>query len=116
MNMLLNSFLLLNSLFLATDASRTNINETQQLIVLVISFIALILILIFAIILPDRKKKKAQKNMLLSLKVGAKVTTKSGIVGNIVKLHDDSTSIILVTGRNKQEIEVERDSILDVLD
>ncbi|RMB60957.1 preprotein translocase subunit YajC [Dokdonia sinensis] len=50
--------------------------------------------IIFFIVLPQRKKIKQEKEFDASLKVGAKVVTKSGLHGKVVTMNNDGTCII----------------------
>ncbi len=50
--------------------------------------------IIFFIVLPQRKKIKQEKEFDATLKVGAKVITKSGLHGKVVTMNNDGTCVI----------------------
>ncbi len=67
-------------------------------------FLPLILIFVVFfvfIILPQRKRQKAEKNFASGLKRGDKVVTKSGMHGKIVDLNDSDFSCIIETMAGK---------------
>lgn len=51
-----------------------------------IMVVAMVLIFYFMLIKPQRKREKAQRDMLANLKTGDRVVTVSGIVGEVVKV------------------------------
>lgn len=60
--------------------------------------------IIFFIVLPQRKKIKQEKEFDASLKVGAKVITKSGLHGKVVTMNNDGTCLI-ESGAGKMKFE-----------
>ncbi len=64
--------------------------------------LVLIFVVFFVfIILPQRKRQKAEKNFATGLKKGDKVVTKSGMHGKIVDLNDADFSCIIETMAGK---------------
>ncbi|MEL6167739.1 MAG: preprotein translocase subunit YajC [Pseudomonadota bacterium] len=60
------------------------------------SFIPLILIfaiMYFLLIRPQQQKLKQHQAMVEALRKGDQVVTQGGVVGKVVKVHDDSTHI-----------------------
>ena len=55
--------------------------------------IAMIAVLYFLMIRPQRKKDKAAKDMLAALKVGDRICTIGGFYGTIVRIKDDVLTI-----------------------
>jgi len=69
----------------------------------ILGFLPLILIFgifYFLVFLPMQRQKKAQQQMLSSLKNGDMVATTGGIVGSIVAIHDDDTMVLRVKPDN----------------
>lgn len=64
--------------------------------------LVLIFVVFFVfIILPQRKRQKAEKNFASGLKRGDKVVTKSGMHGKIVDLNDADFSCVIETMAGK---------------
>lgn len=64
--------------------------------------LVLIFVVFFVfIILPQRKRQKAEKNFATGLKKGDKVVTKSGMHGKIVDLNDTDFSCVIETMAGK---------------
>ena len=53
------------------------------------------LFILTMVVLPARKAKKEQQNLLAALKPGAKVILSSGIVGSVVKVHDTEGEVTI---------------------
>lgn len=62
----------------------------------IIMIVAMIAIMYFLLIRPQRKKEKQTKEMIAALNVGDVITTIGGIMGKVTKIKDDE--IMLVTG------------------
>lgn len=64
--------------------------------------LVLIFVVFFVfIILPQRKRQKAEKNFATGLKKGDKIVTKSGMHGKIVDLNDTDFSCVIETMAGK---------------
>lgn len=75
------------------------------------------LILMFGImyvilILPQKRKEKKTKEMLVALKVGENITTIGGIMGKVINIKDDE--ITIESGIEKTQIKIKRWAIRDV--
>ncbi len=84
---------------------------------LIVSFAPMILIIAvmyFLMIRPQRKKDKEKKEMLANLKVGDKVVTIGGIVGQVARIKDDKVFIETGSNTEKQLILMERWAISTV--
>lgn len=82
----------------------------QTTIVYAVLLAALVLLLVFAFLLPDRRAKKRKEAMQEGLKVGDRVFTKSGVHGTVTAINGDL--VLLEAGRARTELEVARWSIL----
>ena len=85
--------------------------DSQQIISIAFP-ILIIVFFIIAIIMPQRKRDKAVKNMLNSLKAGDKVRTIGGLYGKIVKI--DNEMVTLELGPDKVRIPFTRSAIASV--
>ncbi len=68
---------------------------------------------VFLILLPMRKQKREQQNMLSTIKRGAKVVTTSGIIGTIINLKDNEDEMTIRSEDAK--IKVLKSSVARVL-
>ena len=64
---------------------------------------ALLVLIYFMMIRPQRKKDKADKEMRANLKVGDEIITIGGVIGKIEKINDKSVVISTTSGKNKIE-------------
>ncbi len=80
--------------------------ETTSTIVM---FGVLILVFYFFLIRPENKKKKAMQAMRDALKVGDKIITIGGIVGEVVHIKDDN--IVIETSADRVRMELTKWSI-----
>lgn len=86
-------------------------------IVTFLPLIAIIVLMYFMMIRPQRKREKEAKAMINALKIGDKVVTIGGIMGKVSKIKDNT--VIIETGNvgtptEKSYIKMERDSIKTV--
>ena len=89
-------------------------NTTAAMLQTVLPMIAIIAIMYFVMIRPQRKKEKELKAKLEKLKVGDKITTIGGICGKIHKIKDEF--VVIETGSTgnpaeKAYIKMERTAI-----
>ncbi len=77
----------------------------------------MIVAMIFMSIIPQRKRKKQQQEMMASLKSGTKIKTIGGFIGEIVAFDEAAGTIVLNIGRNDQEVlvTIDRSAIYQVL-
>ena len=75
--------------------------------------VALIAIMYFLMIRPQRKKDKAINEMRNSLMVGDEIVTIGGIQGKIVKTKDDT--IVIQTGADRVRLEMTRWAVSSVV-
>lgn len=66
----------------------------------------------FMIIMPQKKRDKAAKQLMESLKVGSSITTIGGIVGKILNIKDDE--VVIETSVEKTQIKVKKWAIKEV--
>ncbi len=94
------------------DGSTTS--SAGSMFTMLLPMIAVIAVMYFVMIRPQKKKEKELKEKISKLKVGDKVTTIGGICGKIYKIKDEY--VIIETGSTgnpaeKSYIRMERSSI-----
>lgn len=74
--------------------------------------IALIAVFYFLVLRPQSKRAKEHKAMMDALQKGDEVVTSGGVVGRVVKVHDEYASVELA---ENLEVKVQKVAILNVL-
>lgn len=75
----------------------------------ILMFAVVILVFYFFVIRPENKKKKAMQEMRDALKVGDKIVTIGGIVGEVVHIKDEN--IVIETSADRVRMELAKWSI-----
>ena len=91
---------LLNNLMTAAaetveQTSGANPSAISSSISSIVMIVIMIVVFYFLLIRPQRKKDKAVKNMLNSLKTGDRICTIGGFYGTIAALKDDTVTLKL---------------------
>lgn len=84
------------------------------LLSMLLPLILMVVIFYFFLMRPQKKKDKAVKDMLASLKVGDRILTIGGIYGTITGLRDDQ--VIIAVGAQKTTMHMARWAIKSVED
>ena len=71
-----------------------------EFISMIIMLVVMFAIMYFLMIRPQKKKEKADKNMLDALKRGDRICTIGGLYGTIVAVKDDTVTITLGAEQN----------------
>ncbi len=85
--------------------------EGAGMLVSLLPMILMILVFWFILIRPQRKKEKALREMISSLKVGDEVASIGGIHGKITRIKDDIFVLETGIGTTKSFISIERNAI-----
>ena len=94
------------SLFLANEPA------TGGGLSMILIFVAVIAIMYFLMIRPDKKKQKKVEAMRDALKVGDNITTIGGIVGDVVSIKDGKDGkIVIETSADRVRMELEKWSV-----
>lgn len=94
------------SLFLANEPA------TGGGLSMILIFVAVIAIMYFLMIRPEKKKQKKVEAMRDALKVGDNITTIGGIVGNVVSIKDGKDGkIVIETSADRVRMELEKWSV-----
>ncbi|KAB1160021.1 preprotein translocase subunit YajC [Tenacibaculum aiptasiae] len=83
--------------------------SSQESIMNMLPFIAMIGVFYFLIIRPQMKRQKKEKQFQTTIKKGIKVVTSSGIHGKITEINDSDNTVTIETGAGK--IKFERSAI-----
>ena len=80
----------------------------DQIMGLLVPFIAMGAIMYFLLWRPEQAKRKKHQNMLENLSKGDEIVTNGGLHGKILGLSNDKNIILLTVGEvNNQEIKVQ---------
>lgn len=99
------------NLFIPLTANSSSGGLTQTL-GLFIPMIAIIALMYFLMIRPQRKKEKKDAEMRKNVQVGDEVVTAGGIVGIVFSIKDDT--IVIETGGDRSKIRVKRWAIASI--
>ena len=112
------NFYALNNLLTAVAEEAIQSEPTQSTagngISSIIIMVVMVVVFYFLLIRPQRKKDKAVKNMLDSLKVGDRICTIGGIYGTITALKNDT--VTLAIGGQQNPVVIARWAIRSVED
>lgn len=80
----------------------------------ILSWVLIIAVFYFFLIMPERKKQKNMRNMISSVKAGDKIITRGGIYGTIVSITEDA--MVIATGPDSVKMELSKMSIASVIE
>lgn len=75
-------------------------------------FVALIALLYFMMIRPQRKKEKQTQSMREAVQVGDNIITVGGVIGRVVTIKEDA--IIIETGADRSKMQIKKWAIQSV--
>lgn len=107
-------FVSLSALLDASAAAGDQVSAGGGIIGMLFPLILMVVIFYFFLMRPQKKKDKAVKDMLASLKVGDRILTIGGIYGTITGLRDDQ--VIIAVGAQKTTMHMARWAIKSVED
>ena len=76
--------------------------------IMIIIYAVIILGAYFLLFRPNSKKKKKEEANRKNAKIGDEITTIGGIVGRIVAVKDESDTIIIETGTDRQRLRLKQ--------
>lgn len=82
--------------------------------IMIIIYAVIILGAYFLLFRPNSKKKKKDAENRKNAKIGDEITTIGGIVGRIVAVKEESDTIIIETGTDRQKLRLKRWAISSV--
>ena len=71
--------------------------------------IAMIAIMYFLMIRPQRKKQKEEQTMRDNIQIGDEITTIGGIMGKVVTVKEDS--LVIETGADRNKMKIARSAV-----
>ena len=77
-----------------------------------VMLIVIILVFYFVVLRPQKKQQREQDNMRNSLRVGDEVTTIGGIVGRVVRVREDTFTII--TSKERTRLTFKRSALSSI--
>ena len=84
----------------------TSTTNTASSMTSVLMLVLMFVLLYFIMIRPERKKKKEAEQMRDALKVGDKITTIGGIVGEVCHIKDDN--VVIEVGADRVRVELKK--------
>ena len=97
---------------LEADAKSGGSNDGWWIVIII--YAVIILGAYFLLFRPNSKKKKKEEANRKNAKIGDEITTIGGIVGRIVAVKDESDTIIIETGTDRQRLRLKRWAISSV--
>lgn len=80
-----------------------------QILGTVLPFVAMIAVVYFMLILPEKKRGKKYNEMLNELAVNDKVLTRGGIVGKVIKIEEEY--IVIESGPDRTKVQITKQGI-----
>ncbi len=87
------------------------VNATGAMFTSLLLPIILLVFLYFIMIRPQRKQEKATLEMQKNLQVGDEVVTIGGIVGIVIRVEENTKTVVLETGSDRLKIRMMQDAI-----
>ena len=81
-------------------------NDMLVMLTQMLPLIAVLVVMYFLMIRPQKKKEKKTQVMRNNLQVGDEVTTIGGIIGRVVSLREDT--LLIETGSDRSKIRIKR--------
>lgn len=81
---------------------------------IIIVYAVIIAALYFFMIRPQSKKKKEEEAMRNSLEIGDEITTIGGIVGRVVSINDETDSLVIETGADRNKMRLKKWAISSI--
>ena len=102
------------TVFAAESQAQESSGGNNQWWIMLIIYAAIIVGAYFLLFRPQSKKKKKEAALRKNAQIGDEVTTIGGISGRIIAIKEDTDSIILETGTDRNKINVKRWAISTV--
>ncbi len=95
----------MNSIILMAESAAGS-NTASSGITPIIMFAAVLAIMYFTVMRPQKKKQKEEQEMRSSLEIGDEIVTIGGIIGRVVTIREND--IIIETGSDRNKMKIER--------
>lgn len=70
--------------------------------------ILVMVLMYFMLIRPQNKKRKEEEKMRNDLRIGDEITTIGGIVGRVIGIKEDTGSLIIETGADRNKMQIKK--------
>lgn len=96
----------------AGDASSEGVSTGGAIISTFVLPMVVLLFLYLLMIRPQQKQEKETRNMQENLQVGDEVITRGGIVGLVLRVDNNTKTVLIETGSNHVKIRVVQEAIV----
>ena len=97
--------------FIALAASTNSASSAtggSPIWMIILMYGALFAVLYFILFRPQSKKRKKEEKMRKGVQIGDEITTIGGVMGRVVGIKEDTDSIIIETGTDRNKMRVKR--------
>ncbi|MBR7084744.1 MAG: preprotein translocase subunit YajC [Oscillospiraceae bacterium] len=98
--------------FAADNSGGNNVTPTSAILSTFILPMVVLVFLYLLMIRPQQKQEKETRNMQENLQVGDEVITSGGIVGLVLRVDNNTKTVLLETGSNHVKIRVIQEAIV----
>ena len=91
-------------MFFFLEATAGEASAAGSMFTLIIPLALMFVFMYFAIILPDKKKKKKAEEMRSNLSLGEEITTIGGLTGKVVQVTEET--VTFETGEDRVRIQI----------
>ncbi len=98
--------------FAADNSGGNNVTPTSAILSTFILPMVVLVFLYLLMIRPQQKQEKETRNMQENLQVGDEVITRGGIVGLVLRVDNNTKTVLLETGSNHVKIRVIQEAIV----
>ncbi len=92
----------------------TTTNSTGSMIAMIAIYAVIILGIYFFLVRPQSKKRKEEEAMRNNLEIGDEITTIGGIMGRVVSINNDTESLVIETGADRNKMRLKKWAISSI--
>lgn len=97
-----------------TAANAAANQQTPSILLMVVVYGGLFAALYFFLIRPNSKRKKQEAELRNNVSIGDEITTIGGIVGRIIAIKEDTDTLIIETGTDRDKLRITRWAIASI--
>ncbi len=91
-----------------TSGEAASGNNAGSWIMMIGMYVVIIGVFYFLLIRPQSKKKKKEEAMRKSVRIGDEITTIGGICGRVLSIKDETETLVIETGIDRDKIRIKR--------